>query len=393
VITETAVGGVLPFSLTVDAPFEVVRSPLQVTTTIEAGNQILGYVELSSPPDFVPPTLAVIRRAFLLAAAGVTLLSVVLGLVVSHGLTAPLAGLASATARMNSGDLSARAPIHGHDEIGLLAGQFNQMAAALEASFAALAAERDALRRFVADASHELRTPITALRTFFDLLLGGASRDPAAQQEFLQESQNQIERLERITNNLLNLSRLEGGLIQLRFAVHDLGELLLDAVAPFKPLAGERQIDLRVASPLRPLLIRCDRSQLETALTNLIDNALKFTPAGGQVQVGAELDSTGVCLWVKDSGPGIAADEVAYIFERFHRGRSATAGGSGLGLAIVQGVVQAHGGQVEVVSQVGVGSRFAILLPPVALATDQAEQPDQELMSKAAAKSANPADC
>jgi signal transduction histidine kinase len=355
--------GTVPFSRRVDLSLEVVRAPLLVTAPIESGEQVVGYVELSSPPDFVTATLAVIRWAFLLAAAVATGVSVALGLVVSRGLTAPLAGLGQATARMNSGDLTARAPVHGHDEIALLAGQFNQMAVALEASFAALAAERDALRRFVADASHELRTPITALRTFFELLLDNAGPDQAVQQEFLQESQSQIDRLERLTNNLLNLSRLEGGLIQLRPAAHDLNDLLRNMVAPFNPLAQERQIDLRVALPTAALSIYCDRGQLESALGNLIDNALKFTPAGGQVTVGAEPGGDGVILWVTDNGPGIAADELPYIFERFHRGREATAGGSGLGLAIVQSIVQAHGGQVEVLSQVGVGSRFVLKLP------------------------------
>ncbi|RIK32743.1 MAG: hypothetical protein DCC55_36320, partial [Chloroflexi bacterium] len=355
--------GTTSFSLPVGLSLEVVRAPLRVTAPIEAGEQVLGYVELSSPPDFVSATLAVIRRAFLLAAAVATAVAIAAGLVVSRGLTAPLAGLGQATARMNSGDLTARAPVHGNDEIGLLAIQFNQMAAALEASFAALAAERDALRRFVADASHELRTPITALRTFFELLLDNAGQDQAVQREFLQESQSQIDRLERLTNNLLNLSRLEGGLVKLQPDTHAVSNLLRGVAAPFNPLAQERQIDLRVALPARDLSIYCDRGQLESALTNLIDNALKFTPTGGQVTVGAEPAGGGVSLWVKDNGPGIAADELPYIFERFHRGREATAGGSGLGLAIVQSIVQAHGGQVEVLSQVGVGSRFVLTLP------------------------------
>ncbi|MER3514529.1 MAG: two-component sensor histidine kinase, partial [Chloroflexota bacterium] len=110
-----------------------------------------------------------------------------------------------------SGDLSTRAPVHGEDEIGQLARQFNQMAAHLEASFAQLSAERDALRRFIADASHELRTPITALQNFLDLVQGPAAEDPAARSEFLAESQKQVSRLEWITQNLLDLSRLEAG--------------------------------------------------------------------------------------------------------------------------------------------------------------------------------------
>jgi two-component system sensor histidine kinase BaeS len=349
---------------------EIARSPLQVLAPIQANNQVMGYVELSSAPNLVAAMLAVIRRAFLIAAALVSGLAVAVGWVVSRGLTAPLEGLALATVRMNAGELSARAPVHGKDEIGLLARQFNQMAAALESSFAALATERDALRRFIADASHELRTPITALRTFHELLLGGAAQDTQAQREFLLEGQIQVERLEHITNNLLNLSRLEGGLVQLELADHDLSELVSAVVSGFKTVAQERQIDLRVEQAPATILVHCDRSQLETALINLVDNALKFTPAGGQVQVGVQLDEQATCLWVKDNGPGISPEELPHIFERFQRGRQTTSTGSGLGLAIVQSIVHAHGGMVEVVSQMGVGSRFTIRLVTIQAASN-----------------------
>jgi signal transduction histidine kinase len=363
VATHTIVTSTALALFPAEAAFQPARAAVQVTAPIEAGAQVVGYVELSRPPDFVSATLAVVRRAFLLAAAAVTALSVALGLIVSGGLTAPLAGLAAATARMNSGDLSARAPVRGQDEIGLLARQFNQMAEALEQSFAALAAERDALRRFVADASHELRTPITALRTFFELLLGVAEHDPAAQREFLAESQGQIDRLERITENLLNLSRLEGGLVALQVEEHDLADLVAESAACFRTMAQERQIELRVDPTPEPILLACDGRQLETAISNLLDNALKFTPAGGQVQVGVEATDEEVCLWVKDNGMGIPPEELPYIFERFHRGRRAVAAGSGLGLAIVQSIVHAHGGTIEVTSQPALGSRFTLKLP------------------------------
>jgi signal transduction histidine kinase len=362
--------GIQPLTTTLEAavpvtdiPFELAQLPLQATAPIQAGPEVVGYVELSSMPNFVAATLRVIRQAFLIAAGVVTLVSVGVGLVVSRGLTAPLDGLAAATGRMNSGDLSARAPVHGNDEIGLLARQFNQMAAALENSFAALAAERDALRRFIADASHELRTPITALRTFHELLLGEAASDAHAQREFLLEGQTQIDRLERITGHLLNLSRLDGGLVQLVLAEHDLAEFVTGVVTPLRALAQERQIDVRLDLPAQPHLLYGDRSQLETALINFLDNALKFTPAGGQVQIGAAGDASGVELWVKDNGPGIPADELPHVFERFYRGHQTTGAGSGLGLAIVLSIVHAHQGTVHVVSQVGVGSRFVIHLP------------------------------
>ena len=321
------------------------------------------YVELSRSPNMAAEALAAIRRVFLMAALGVSLLAVTVGLVISRGLTAPLEELAAAAKRMNSGDLSARVPVHGQDEIGLLAARFNGMATALERSFATLAAERDALRRFVADASHELRTPITALRTFNELLQGSAAHDTAAQYEFLAAGQEQISRLERITQNLLKLSRLDGGLVELELNDYALGELVCAVAAPFQTMAHEKGVDLQIEPLAAPVLARFDRNQLEMALINLLDNALKFTPVGGQIQVGIVQQVEHVQLWVADSGLGIADDELAHIFERFHRGQHATSAGSGLGLAIVQSIVQAHGGTVEVVSQLGVGSRFTINLP------------------------------
>jgi signal transduction histidine kinase len=339
------------------------RSPQVIVTPIGHPADPVGYVELSSGLDFGGETLATTSRALFFAAGGATLLAAIIGLVVGRGLTAPLRSLTSAASQMNGSDLSARVPVHGQDEIGQLAGQFNQMAGRLETSFAELAAERDALRRFIADASHELRTPITALKTFNELLQSGAADEPSARAEFLAESQVQINRLEWITHNLLDLSRLDAGLIHLEVAGHAVAELIETATAAFKNLAQEKGVALAIHQPLPQLRLCCDRARIESALCNLLDNAIKFTPAGGHVEIGAEQAGKSVRLWVRDDGPGISPSDRPHIFERFYRGHAGGADGSGLGLAIVQSVVQAHGGQVSVESQPGEGSRFLIELP------------------------------
>jgi signal transduction histidine kinase len=323
----------------------------------------LGYVELSAGQDFSTAALRTTRRAFLLAGAGATLLAVVVGLVMSQRLTSPLHSLQETASRMGSGDLSARAEFERHDEIGDLAVQFNQMADQLEDSFSQIEAERDALRSFITDASHELRTPITALKNFITMIQGPAADDPIIQSEFLSESQDQIERLEWITHNLLDLSRLDGGLVEMDFASHDLGELMETAAAPFKTLAEDRQISLFIELPKESINLRCDATRLEMVLSNLLDNAFKFTPAGGEVALGTEQTAEVTRIWVRDTGAGIDPEDLDHIFDRFYRGRHNSTPGSGLGLAIAKSLIEAQGGQIIVESTPGEGARFIMEFP------------------------------
>lgn len=344
------------------APADRTRS---VTVPIQQGAQVVGYVELSHDFNLTAESLRPIREAFMTAGIGVGLLAILVGLAVGQGLTSPIRTLGTAARRMRGGDLSARADVRSNDEIGDLAVQFNEMAAQLQTSFAELAAERDALRTFIADASHELRTPITALKTFIELLQGPAAKDPAAQAEFLAESQSQLERLNWITANLLDLSRLDAHLVNLDIEEHAAADLVHAAVSPFRAGMQDREIVLNVELGEEVAPIRCDRSRMELVLSNLLDNALKYTPNGGAVTIGAASAGTETLLWVEDMGEGIAPEDLPHIFERFYRGHSrrSQTDGSGLGLAIVESVVKAHGGQIEVESIPGEGSRFEIHLP------------------------------
>lgn len=339
------------------SPAAVVRQP------IGDPSDPAGYVELSSDLDSGAQSLATARQAFLLAGIGAALLALLAGLVVSQSLSAPITELTGAVDKMSAGDLHARAVVTSKDEIGQLAHGFNEMAARLQASFGELAAERDALRRFIADASHELRTPITVLKSFNELMRGPALTDDSARQEFMDESAVQIDRLEWITANLLNLSRLDAGLVVLDLQSCAAGEITEAVVSSFRSMAQAKQIGL-VSAPVNPALsVRCDRMRMELALSNLVDNALKFTPDGGEVTVGGEQCGEIIALWVADSGTGIDPADLPHVFERFYRGKNSDAPGSGLGLAIVQGIVQAHGGKVTAASQPGQGSQFAIELP------------------------------
>lgn len=339
---------------------ETSRSANVIKEPIGEGTEPLGYVELSASQDFSATALATTRQAFLVAGAGATLLAVIVGLVMSQRLTKPLHSLQEASSQMGRGDLSVRAPVQGRDEIAELAAQFNQMAEQLQSSFTQLQNERNALQRFIADASHELRTPVTALKNFLTLIQGPAADDPQTREEFLSESQLQVERLEWISGNLLDLSRLDAGLVELEFADHDVGELLEAAANPFRTQAEEANVLLNVLHPDESLSLRCDAPRLEMSLSNLLDNALKFTSSGGEVEIGARESAQTIQLWVRDTGIGIHPEELPHIFERFYRGRTHKAPGSGLGLAITKSLVEAQGGSLSVESELGEGARFTL---------------------------------
>jgi len=314
------------------------------------------------------------ERQFLGAVAWITLgallLTLVVGGILSDRLTAPLRVLTRATARMDAGALGLRVPEGQRDEAGELARQFNRMAERLEESFRLLSAERDrlaldrdGLRQFVADVSHELRTPLTALYTFNDLLQGGAGEDPATRREFLAESAGQIERLNWLTRNLLDLSRLEAGITRIEPRPADLGETLRRAVASNSPAAGTKGVAILLDAP--PLVVTHDAPRLEQALGNIIGNAVKFSPPGGTVDVRIYVCGARVVVEARDEGPGIPPDEAPRVFERFYRGRDANRGGegSGLGLAIAKAIVDAHSGAIEIQSGLDRGTAIVVGLP------------------------------
>ncbi|HTP59646.1 MAG TPA: HAMP domain-containing sensor histidine kinase, partial [Spirochaetia bacterium] len=242
-------------------------------------------------------------------------------------------------------------------------GQFNAMAVNLETSFSDLRAERDALKRFIADASHELRTPVTALSTFNELLLGSAAFDSSARQEFLQESQAQIAKLHWITANLLDLSRLDAGIASLTITTEDAADMVQAAASGIRARARDKGVTLEVERPPAPLALACDRNRVEMALTNLMGNAVKFTNAGGTVRISVSRAGAGAAFEVSDTGRGIYPEDLPLVFERFYRGRGTQSEGSGLGLAIVRSIARAHGGSITVESEPEKGSRFTLRIP------------------------------
>jgi len=297
-----------------------------------------------------------------LAAVAVAL---IVGAVVARRLTGPLARLRRVSSRLAHGELDERSPRFGVVEVDELGQQFNVMADRLSESVRMLQADRDRLREFVADVSHELRTPIAALRTFNELQRDGKV-DEAQRSEFLDRSTEQINRLEWMSTNLLDLSRIDAGIFPLDMRWGDLRDPVRAVVEAHSELAEGRGVSLVSEVPTSPVMLRFDRERIVQLLSNLVGNALKFTKRGGEIVVALSEVPDGGRLEVRDSGPGIPETELPLVFDRFFRGTNvgdARASGSGLGLAIARSIVEMHDGRIEAASAVGQGSVFTVDLP------------------------------
>lgn len=229
--------------------------------------------------------------------------------------------------------------------------------------------EQDRLRQdFIANASHELRTPVTSVKVLLENLVDGAKDDPSVRDEFLNDALREIDRMRELVNDLLDVAALEAGRERLNVGLIDVNPLLRDAVETVSPLAKQRDVSLAVAEANVPVQIEGDRARLRQVLVNLVANATKFTPAGGQVVVRAILDAEAgrLNLEIADTGIGIPAKDLPHIFDRFFRvtrGRSRLQGGSGLGLTIVKQAVDAHCGDIHVESTEGQGTTVFVSLP------------------------------
>ncbi len=219
---------------------------------------------------------------------------------------------------------------------------------------------------FVANVSHELKTPLTSIKGFVETLLEGALEDQKTARHFLTIIEEHTVKLEQLISELLDLARLESKDASLQFKPLDLRKLVEKARLLYENELRSKNQTLEVLFPKSLSAVIGDEEKLERALGNLVHNAIKFTPAGGKITVEAKEEGGRVQLLVSDTGIGISADHLPRIFERFYRvdkSRSRHEGGTGLGLSIVKHIVQAHGGQISVQSQLGKGTTFALTLP------------------------------
>ena len=275
---------------------------------------------------------------------------------VARGLTQPLRDMAVAARRIEAGDYSQRVVTSSRDEVGRLAHAFNQMSAELESV-------EELRRELVANVSHELKTPISALRAHLENLLDGVERpDPETLQVMLAQS----ERLGRLVDQLLDLSRLESGDVPLDREEVELAPLVAQVFSEIEVARPDREVALDGTVPADLPAVFADRERVHQVLFNLLDNAVRFSPSGGRVTVTASRHNRAVDVAVADTGPGIAAEHLPRVFERFYRvdeARSRDDGGTGIGLAIARSVVEAHGGRIWAESEPGRGSTFTFELP------------------------------
>ena len=304
------------------------------------------------------PTMAIIGTGVL--GVGTALIA----LVVFGPVRRRLQGVQAATERLGAGDLSARAPDHGSDEVATLARSFNQMADELATRARALEASDRTRRQLMADVSHELMTPLTAMRGYIETLtMPELQLDAQTRQRYMGIVTDETHRLEQIIGDLLDLARLEGGGMTLRRQPADLEQLFNRVAERHERELTERDITLttNVDAAVRSIVVDADR--VEQALQNLAANALRHTSDGGQISLTAERAGNDVMLTVRDNGTGIPAEHLPHIFDRFYKADASrkAAGGSGLGLSIVKAIIERHGGTVA--ARNDGGAVFELRLP------------------------------
>lgn len=322
-----------------------------------AGNRTY-FVAIGLPISETERVPARMLAVYAIAAPVMLLAIAVLGWYAAGRALSPLMRVAEAARTVSGGNLSLRIlPLGTRDELDELIATFNSMMERLEANF-------EQMRRFSIDASHELRTPLTAIRGQLEVALLTAKTTEDFRRS-ISTALEDVERLGRIVQSLLQLAQAETGQIRLNRQPEMLAEVAARLLAQFRPLAEKKRIELHLDAP-DACLASVDRLQMERLIGNLLSNAIQYTQEGGRVEVRLRQEGDQAVLEVADNGPGIAEQHLPHIFEKFYRVREGerTAGrGVGLGLAFVQWIARAHGGTVTVHSRVGEGTTFEVRIP------------------------------
>ena len=293
-------------------------------------------------------------------------ISVVVSLIVSKTLLSPIQGMTKAAEAMADGDFSTMINVESEDEIGILATTFNDMAARIETMLEELKNAEMLRREFVANVSHELRTPLTSIRTYAETISDSKTIPQETEEEFLRVIINESDRMTKIVQDLLELSRFDSGHTTLTVEPFSIEHSVRDVYAAIALEARKRDHILNLELEWKLPVINGDRARIEQVLMNIITNALKYTPDGGTIDIYGGSSNDIVWIRIEDTGIGIPKEDLTRVFDRFYRvdkARSRESGGTGLGLSIAKEIVIMHGGDIDLESTPGEGTAVTITLP------------------------------
>lgn len=320
-------------------------------------NQIIGAVYVYDYDTQQASLLKDLQNNLMRISVGIAILVVCVSLAFSRGLTRRLDSLLTAIRGVREGAYNQRAVLSGHDEYTQIAGEFNDLVDRLQET-------ENARRRFVSDASHELKTPLAAIRLLTDSILQNENIDGATVREFVSDIGQEAERLSRITEDLLRLTRLDSGVAETPERV-GISPVLERVVKMLRPVADEKDVSI-VTACSDGAAAAATPGEIHQILYNLMENAVKYNRRGGFVRVSVDMGEETATITVEDNGIGIPAEDLPRVFERFYRvdkARSRAAGGTGLGLSIVRDTVSRRGGVVRAEGAPGGGTRFIVTLP------------------------------
>lgn len=320
-------------------------------------NQIIGAVYVYDYDTQQASLLKDLQNNLMRISVGIAILVVCVSLAFSRGLTRRLDSLLTAIRGVREGAYNQRAVLSGHDEYTQIAGEFNDLVDRLQET-------ENARRRFVSDASHELKTPLAAIRLLTDSILQNENIDGATVREFVSDIGQEAERLSRITEDLLRLTRLDSGVAETPERV-EISPVLERVVKMLRPVADEKDVSI-VTVCSDGAAAAATPGEIHQILYNLMENAVKYNRRGGFVRVSVDMGEETSTITVEDNGIGIPAEDLPRVFERFYRvdkARSRAAGGTGLGLSIVRDTVSRRGGVVRAEGVPGGGTRFIVTLP------------------------------
>lgn len=340
----------------------------EVSQPVIYGNQNIGLCRIGYYQEKIEKTVKITLKETLKRLAAVSVGAMFLGIigsfVMARTMTQPIRILELGAHMIGEGKLDHRIPVLRHDELGELAKQFNEMAKAL--------AKLDQMKNdFVASVSHELRSPLTAIKSYVDMVIRGKTGDISPKtREYLDVVISSTNRLANFINDILDLAKIEAGMTHIIPEPAKMPKVMEDIATLFRLTAEQNKCSIAVNAPDNLPLINADPDKIRQVLTNLVSNALKFTPEGGRVVLSATHSGNGfVECAVSDTGVGIPNEYLSKIFNKFEQAnnqkQARNVKGTGLGLAIVKGIVEAHGGRIWVESKVGVGSAFKFTIPLV----------------------------